>query len=208
MRNLANLKAQLHRDVANGTGDQGLREISVPEELHEFLDSSAVALSLAWPNDDHTLVFVNAKFIELTGYAAHEMLGRNCRMLQRDVEDRQAHAKIRAFLETDDAPPLRAPMINFRKDGTPFVNLLHMSRLRTLTGETSYILASQFDVSRAQAERLGTYNNTLAQALTDLGPLAIECGIVVERTLSTIADSMNAIAQAKLALAALSPHSL
>lgn len=183
-----------------------MRELSVPGELHEFLNSSAVALCLAAPSDDHPLVFVNARFVELTGYAPHEMLGRNCRMLQRDVEDRQAHSKIRAFLQTDDAPALRAPMINFRKDGTPFVNLVHMSRLRSLTGETRYILASQFDVSRAQAERLGSYNNTLAQALADLGPLAIECGIVVERTLSTIADSMNAIAQAKLALATLNPN--
>jgi PAS domain S-box-containing protein len=175
----------------------------VPQDLCDFLESSPVPLSLAASEADHPLVFVNARFVELTGYAPADILGHNCRLLQRGVEDRQAHAKMRAFLHNDSAAPMRAPVINFRKDGTAFVNLLHLSRLRALTGETRYILASQFDVSRAQPDRLAAHDLHLVQALTDLGPLAAECGIVVERTLSTIADSMRAIAQAKLALTAL-----
>lgn len=173
---------------------------SVPQSLSECLESSTIALALALPKGDHPLLFVNARFTELSGYSPHELLGRNCRLLQRGVVERQAHAKIRAFLGRDDASSVRTPMINFRKDGTPFVNLLYMSRLRALTGETRFILASQFDVSRAHPERLQAYDHELAQALIELGPLATECGMTVDRSLTTIADAVSVIAQATLAL--------
>lgn len=177
-----------------------MRDPSVPKALCDFLETSPVALSLAGIEGDHPLLFVNARFAKLTGYGADELLGHNCRLLQRGVEDGQAHAKLRAFLARDDAQPVRTPMINFRKDGAAFVNLLYLSRLRAVTGETRYFLASQFDVSRTQPERLVAYDRALARTLMDLEPLAEESGMTVDRTLTAIADAVSTIAQAKLTL--------
>jgi PAS domain S-box-containing protein len=177
-----------------------VRDPSVPKALCDFLETSPVALSLAGIEGDHPLLFVNARFAKLTGYGAHELIGRNCRLLQRGVEDGQAHAKLRAFLARDDARPVRTPMVNFRKDGVAFVNLLYMSRLQAVTGETRYFLASQFDVSRTQPERLVAYDRALARTLMDMEPLAEESGMTVDRTLTAIADAVTTIAQAKLAL--------
>lgn len=90
----------------------------------------------------------------------------------------------------------------------PFINLLYMSRLRSLAGETRYIFASQFDVSRAHPERLQEYERDLGQTLTQLRPLVAESGIIVEGTLTTIANTAITIAQAKLTLADLDQSSL
>lgn len=185
-----------------------MQDLSVPDELKTFFENSPIALALAIPDGDHQLALVNRRFVELTGYASSELIGHNCRVLQRDADESEARAKLRAFLEYDLSPNVRTPILNFRKDGTPFVNLLYMSRLRSLAGETRYIFASQFDVSRAQPERLQGYDRELNQTLTRLSPVAAESGIIVEGTLTTIANSAAIIAQAKLTLANLDDSSI
>ncbi len=99
--------------------------------------------------------------------------------------------------------PLATPIVNFRKDGTPFVNLLYMSRLTSRDGVHDYILASQFDVSRSQGDLLADYDAALGQTLGRLTPIAEEAGILVEGTLLTIANTAATVAQAKLMLAGL-----
>lgn len=185
-----------------------VHDATVPDALRAFFDDSPVALALAEPDGDNHLILVNRRFVELTGYTQAELVGHNCRVLQRDADDAEARAKLRAFLRDDAAPNVRTPILNFKKDGSPFVNLLYMSRLRALTGETRFIFASQFDVSRAQPERLQAYDDELGQTLTRLSPVAAESGIIVEGTLTSIASSAATIAQAKLTLAGLDDSSL
>lgn len=177
--------------------------LSVPEGLLEYLETSTIALALASPEGDHPLVFVNRKFTELTGYTCADIVGTNCRILQRGVEDIATHMLFQAFLQTDNAEPVRAPLVNFTKDGTPFVNLIYMSRLRAPTGETQYILASQFNISRIQPEMLEAYDGQLAQTLAGLAPVAQGHDIVMDDTLTTIADAVSTIAQAELTLSLL-----
>ncbi|PZQ50303.1 MAG: histidine kinase [Novosphingobium pentaromativorans] len=181
---------------------------TLPEELLTFFENSPVALALGDPAGDNELIMVNGRFSELTGYGQMDLAGRNCRVLQGKAQDHEARACLRAFLKDDAAASVRTPILNFRKDGKPFVNLLYMSRLRTLSGRTRYIFASQFDVSRAKPDRLRAYDAELGQTLTRLSPVAAESGIIVEGTLTTIANSATAIAQAKLTLANLDDSSI
>jgi hypothetical protein len=109
--------------------------------------------------------------------------------------------RIRAFLSDDAQASVRTAILNFRKDGAPFVNLLYMSKLRALTGEVRYIFASQFDVSRTQPDRLAAYDTALGQTIARLAPVVAESGIAVEGTLITIANTAATIAQAKMTLA-------
>lgn len=183
-------------------------DVTIPAELENFFENSPIALTLASPADDTPLVLINRRFLELTGYARQDLLHRNCRVLQRDADDREARARLRAFLTDDTIANVRTPIVNFKKDGTPFVNLLYMSRLRALSGETRFIFASQFDISRAQPERLQAYDQDLGQTLTRLSPVVAESGIIVEGTLTTVANSAHAIAQAKLILANLDDSSI
>lgn len=182
------------------TGDKRVPDVTIPAELTVFFENSPIALTLASPAGDTPLILINRRFLELTGYARQDLLHRNCRLLQRQADEPQARARLRAFLADESQGNVRTPIVNFKSDGTPFVNLLYMSRLRALSGETRFIFASQFDISRAQPERLQAYDHDLGQTLTRLSPVAAESGLIVEGTLTTVANSAHAIAQAKLIL--------
>ncbi len=175
----------------------------LPRSLVEFLQASRVALALASARDDNPLLLVNPAFSSLTGYAPEDVVGRNCRLLQRDAPNAEPRARLREFLTHPRQPNVRTPIVNFRKDGTPFVNLLYMSRLKSQDGAHDYVLASQFDVSRSQGDLLTDYDAALGQTLGRLTPIAEEAGILVEGTLLTIANTAATVAQAKLMLAEL-----
>src|SRR4051812_26280646 len=63
---------------------------TTPEALHDRRDLALVAfertrmpLVITDPRQpDNPIVMVNSAFIELTGYSADEVIGRNCRFLQ------------------------------------------------------------------------------------------------------------------------------
>ncbi len=184
-----------------------MSDATVPDELALFFEHSPIALALASPADDNPLVLVNSGFRDLTGYPSSDVVGQNCRMLQGDADNAEARAKLRAFLANDAMANVRTLIVNFKKDGTPFVNLLYMSRLRSLRGDTRYIFASQFDASRAQPELLQAYDRDLGSTLSKLTPLAAESGIIVEGSLTAIANSATTIAQARLTLSDLDDSS-
>jgi PAS domain S-box-containing protein len=174
---------------------------NIPAELTQYFEGSHIALALAAAMEDNPLMLVNESFRQLTGYSDEEVIGRNCRLLQRNAENREAREKIRAFLDSGRHASVRTPIVNFRKNGQPFVNLLYMSKLKTLSGEVRFLFASQFDVSRSQPELLSAYDAELSRTLTRLSPTLAESGIVIEGSLMTIANSVATVAQAKLTLA-------
>lgn len=179
----------------------------LPQALRDYFESSPVALSLGEATGDHPLLLTNKRFRDLTGYATSDIVGQNCRFLQGNSDNQEARARIRAFLGDDGQASVRTAIVNFRKDGTPFVNLLYMSKLRALAGEVRYIFASQFDVSRTQPERLADYDAALKHTIARLAPVVAESGIAVEGTLITIANTAATIAQAKMTLADLDSSS-
>ncbi|WP_294310701.1 PAS domain-containing protein [uncultured Sphingomonas sp.] len=177
-----------------------VHDTEIPSHLAMYLDQSPIALALADARDDNPLIFINHGFRELTGYTSEDVVGQNCRMLQRDADNEEARERIREFLANDRQSNVRTMLINFRKDGSPFVNLLYMSKLRQLGGKMPYIFASQFDVSRSQPERLAAYDAELGRTLGKLTPILAESGIVLEGSLTAIANTAATIAQAKLTL--------
>lgn len=175
----------------------------IPPQLESYFDRANVAIALASCSGDNPLVRVNGAFEELTGYAAADVVGKNCRLLQRDAPNEEARDRIRAFLAAAGQDTVRTPIVNFRKDGEAFVNLLFMSKLRNQAGRCEFIFASQFDVSRSKPELLEAYDAELARTLLELKPKLAETGIIVEGTLMTIANTAATVAQAKLRLAEL-----
>ena len=95
--------------------------------------------------DDLPLVLVNDAFLELTGYGSEEVLGRNCRFLQGEGTARAAVAEIRDAIMTEREAIVE--ILNYKKDGTPFWNELHLSPLHDEQGQLTYVFASQVDVT-------------------------------------------------------------
>ncbi|MBE7182825.1 MAG: PAS domain-containing protein [Methylobacterium mesophilicum] len=175
----------------------------LPPHLTDYLRSSHVALALASPEHDNELLLVNDRFCALTGFVSDEVIGRNCRFLQRDADNAGARARIHRFLAEDRDPSVRTEIVNFRKDGTPFVNLLFMSKLNSRNGGSRLLFASQFDISRSRPEMLADYDAKLSETLKNMVPILSESGIVMEGSLMAIANSASTIAQAKLLLSTL-----
>ncbi|MDE2294517.1 MAG: diguanylate cyclase [Gammaproteobacteria bacterium] len=64
------------------------------------------------------VVYVNAAFERLTGYAAAELVGRNLRLLQGSDTEQSARATLREAIGRGEA--CRVRLRNYRKDGTLF----------------------------------------------------------------------------------------
>lgn len=173
---------------------------AIPGELRDYFERSTVALSLGAAEGDHPLQLTNQRFHQLTGYGASEIIGRNCRFLQGESRNEEARGQIREFLADDRRPNVRTSIVNFRKDGRPFVNLLYMTKLRAQSGALLYIFASQFDISRTQPGLLAEYDTSLGQTLVGLSPVLADSGLIIEGSLMTIANAAATIAQAKLTL--------
>eukprot|EP00887_Chlorella_sp_A99_P004005 scaffold11.g4005.t1 len=63
------------------------------------------------------MVYVSPGFVEMTGYAPEELLGRNCRMLQGPHTSRAAVAQLRDAIAEERAAS--TCLLNYRKDGRP-----------------------------------------------------------------------------------------
>lgn len=120
----------------------------------------AVDLSCAFVVTDITLndcpiVYVSSNFQNLTGYSQHEILGKNCRFLQ--APDGQVEAGIKREFVEDHAVfnlkkaiaerrEIQQSLINYRKGGKPFLNLLTMIPIPWETDELRYYVGFQIDV--------------------------------------------------------------
>jgi len=119
------------------------------------------------PNQpDNPIVFANQAFQKMTGYAAEEVVGRNCRFMQGEGTDRDSVAIIRDAIagRTD----VSMEVLNYRKDGRPFWNALFVSPVFGADGKLLYFFGSQLDVTRRREAEAAARR---AQRLEALGQL-------------------------------------
>ncbi|WP_339108667.1 PAS domain-containing protein [Thioclava sp. GXIMD4216] len=168
----------------------------LPPALERYFERSRIALALSEMNEDVPLCLVNHAFLDLTGYETQDVLGRNCRFLQGDDSDAADKAELSKFIHDDLRDSGRFHILNYRKDGSRFHNLVFMSRLRDEEGVTRYILASQFDMSPVlDRARLDANDATLARNISDIDKIAKEYGLAMISSAQLIADSITLIAR-------------
>ncbi|WP_232628296.1 histidine kinase famiy protein [Methylobacterium sp. Leaf118] len=116
------------------------------------VEMTRMPMTVVDPNQaDHPIVFVNQAFLEMTGYAKAEVVGRNCRFLQGPDTDPQARAQLRAAIVA--RKDIALEILNYRKDGTAFWNALFVSPVYSPDGRLLYFFGSQLDITRRrQAE--------------------------------------------------------
>lgn len=144
---------------------------------------------------DNPIVFVNAAFLDLTGYAEPEVRGRNCRFLQGPETSPETVARIRRAVAAGEE--ITTDILNYRRDGSTFWNELYISPIRDPEGRIRHFFASQVDVTRRQdAERaeaeLRRINETLEQRVA-------EAVAEQERALAQLAQSHKLEALGQLA---------
>lgn len=176
--------------------------LQIEKDLLAFAKGSKIALSLADAGTaDFPLVFVNEAFSDLTGYSHEECVGQNCRFLQGDLGPQPGVEIIRDFLEKPEREFARATLVNVRKSGERFVNLLLLARLKDLNKSTRYFFASQFDIGDATEVDLEKYDLRLLEQIDEADEIASSHRLVFHGSLQSLADGAARIAQAKLTLA-------
>jgi len=91
------------------------------------------------------IVHVNPGFERLTGYTAEEAIGQTPRILQGEETDPDLLVHLREQLEAGEQ--FFGETVNYRKDGTPFINEWSISPARNDKGEITHFVAVQRDVT-------------------------------------------------------------
>lgn len=94
---------------------------------------------------DNPIQFASDGFVAVTGYPRTDIIPRNCRFLQGAYTDRSAVHRIRVATEEDkESVEL---LLNYRKNGEPFWNLLYICPLFRSDGKVAFFLGGQINCS-------------------------------------------------------------
>nr|AML76491.1 putative LOV domain-containing protein [Odontosoria sp. BC-2016] len=102
---------------------------------------------------DCPIVHASEMFLRLTGYSREEVIGRNCRFLQGPDTDCRAVQLISESLRAEKLCTVR--ILNYRKDKTPFWNLLHIAPIRSSSGKVAFFAGMQLEVQSVEEPCLG-----------------------------------------------------
>ncbi|WP_299236769.1 EAL domain-containing protein [uncultured Halomonas sp.] len=115
---------------------------------------------------DMPLVYANAAFHALTGYAPEEVLGLNCRFLQGQATCGDTVSAIRHAVAARQ--PIETTLLNYRKDGTPFWNHLSLSPLFDGRGICTHYIGIQQDITQQRNQEALIAHQTTHDQLTGL----------------------------------------
>lgn len=114
--------------------------------MRELVGGLAEVFCLADPSmKDCPIVYASEEFYRTSRYSRDDVLGRNCRFLQGPKSNRTTVDRIRAAIQSGQESC--ETLLNYRRDGTPFVNLLLTAPLYDNRGSVRYFIGAQIDVS-------------------------------------------------------------
>nr|AML77891.1 putative LOV domain-containing protein [Phyla dulcis] len=130
----------------DGAGkDRGFPRVS--EDLRDALSTFQQTFVVSdATKPDYPIMYASAGFFKMTGYTSKEVIGRNCRFMQGKDTDPEDVAKIREALGSGSTYCGR--LLNYKKDGTPFWNLLTIAPIKDETGKVLKYIGMQVEVSK------------------------------------------------------------
>jgi PAS domain S-box-containing protein len=114
------------------------------QELEVLLAADESEMSVVISNPalpDNPIIYVSDEFEIQTGYPPEEAIGRNCRFLQGPDTNPHALEAIRQALQARTT--FTIDILNYRKDGTPFMNRLRIRPLFDDRGALQYFVGAQ-----------------------------------------------------------------
>jgi len=191
-----------------------LRDVSDEHERREeletktrALDEAPVGITITDPDrSDNPMVYVNDRFVEMTGYGREEAVGVNCRFLQGDDTDEASIERLRRAIDAGE--PESVEMLNYRKDGTEFWNRVSIAPIRD-DGQVTEWVGFQEDITafkereaalKRQNDRLDSFAGIVSHDLRN--PLNVAQGRVDlaakardgdDEHLATAADALDRI---------------
>ncbi|WP_416148519.1 SpoIIE family protein phosphatase [Salipaludibacillus sp. HK11] len=121
--------------------------------LNEALQHISSSVIITDPTQaNNPISYVNKAFTKLTGYAAKEVIGKNCRFLQGEDTDPNTIDKIRCAMKAGEN--IEVEILNYKKDRTFFWNELQINPIKNAQGNITHFIGLQNDItSRKNAEQ-------------------------------------------------------
>jgi PAS domain S-box-containing protein len=118
---------------------------------------------------DMPLIYINDGFKNITGYPVAAVKNKNCRFLQGEGTDQETVTKLRESIKKGE--PCVVQLMNYRKDGTGFINNLSVTPIHDQEGKVTHYVGIQSDVTelmqRKQAEAMAKIAASEAAAATE-----------------------------------------
>jgi PAS domain S-box-containing protein len=119
---------------------------AIRESLVTAMEHSPAPMVLSDPHQhDCPMIAVNKAFTDLCGYDRSELVGLNCRFLQGPNTDPTSRQRIRASLDAQQG--CIEWIVNYRRDGSMFWNLLFISPVRDEDGNLLFYFGNQLDIT-------------------------------------------------------------
>nr|AML78835.1 putative LOV domain-containing protein [Cysticapnos vesicaria] len=134
-------------DSETGAGKEKGNIPRVSEDLKDALSTFQQTFVVSdATKPDFPIMYASAGFFKMTGYTSKEVVGRNCRFMQGSGTDPGDVMKIRECLEAGGSYCGR--LLNYKKDGTPFWNLLTIAPIKDDNGKVLKFIGMQVEVSK------------------------------------------------------------
>nr|AML79419.1 putative LOV domain-containing protein [Pallavicinia lyellii] len=120
----------------------------VSAEVRDALSSFQLAFLVSDATcDDYPILYASPGFTTMTGYTADEVSGKNCRFLQGVDTDMAEVARVRDALKNGRI--YSGSLLNYKKDGTSFWNLLTISPIKDDQGKVIKYIGMQAEQKSA-----------------------------------------------------------
>ena len=143
------------------------QELSLRDRALASSADGVVIVSMTLPNQP--MIYVNHAFEQISGYEAHEMLGLNCRMFQKDDQQQPGIAVMREAIR--EGRSCQVVLRNYRKNGALFYNDLAISPVLSPEGVLTHFVGVATDITdRIAAEQVLQLRTERLNAVFDLSP--------------------------------------
>lgn len=114
--------------------------------MRELVAGLAEVYCLTDPSlPDNPIVYASEEFYKCTQYGRDYVIGRNCRFLQGP---RSNPASVQRLVDAlAEGHEICETILNYRRDGSPFINLLMIAPLYDNKGEVRYFIGAQIDIN-------------------------------------------------------------
>lgn len=120
-------------------------DVPVSNRLNDLIANSPIASVISNPRiKDNPIIACNQAFVDLTGYAEDEIVGRNCRFLAGPATEPWLTEAIRTGVRKHS--PVMVEIVNYKRDGTAFRNAVLVAPIFDANGELEYFLGSQVEL--------------------------------------------------------------
>lgn len=143
------------------------QELTLRDRALASSADGVVIVSMYLPNQP--IIYANHAFERITGYEAHEVLGLNCRILQRDDAQQTGLEKMREAIVKGE--PCKTVLRNYRKDGSLFYNDMAVSPVLSPEGVVTHYVGVMTDITdRIAAEQVLKLRTERLNAVFELSP--------------------------------------